>query len=182
LLHFALQTVAELKPEAVAFNANTKKLIIELQPTDVANLLTINPDASQLLSIDQSASSMQVSGVSVTVQAEPKNLHSADFYSRYFTPWNGIDEDPVNGSSHTILGPYWADKLRKYKGSSLPGMECVESSTTWKHARLRGVQQSARSGVLELEVFQEHTTSGVGKDSYVMIGGAAATTLQGRLA
>lgn len=28
--------------------------------------------------------------------------------SRYFSPWNGIPEDPVNGSSHTLLAPYWA--------------------------------------------------------------------------
>lgn len=30
-----------------------------------------------------------------------------DFASRYFSPWNGIPEDPVNGSSHTVLSPYW---------------------------------------------------------------------------
>jgi hypothetical protein len=30
-----------------------------------------------------------------------------DFASRYFSPWNGIPEDPVNGSSHTLLAPYW---------------------------------------------------------------------------
>ena len=30
------------------------------------------------------------------------------FVSRYFSPWNAIPEDPVNGSSHTLLAPYWA--------------------------------------------------------------------------
>lgn len=30
-----------------------------------------------------------------------------------FTPWNGIDEDPVNGSSHTNLTPYWSGELGK---------------------------------------------------------------------
>lgn len=36
-----------------------------------------------------------------------------DFVSRFFAPWLGINEDPVTGSSHTILGPYWREKLGK---------------------------------------------------------------------
>lgn len=35
----------------------------------------------------------------------------ADFVSRMFAPNEGIDEDPVTGSSHTVLIPYWAEKL-----------------------------------------------------------------------
>lgn len=34
------------------------------------------------------------------------------FLSRFFAPWGGIDEDPVTGSAHTILGPYWASQLQ----------------------------------------------------------------------
>jgi PhzF family phenazine biosynthesis protein len=36
-----------------------------------------------------------------------------DFVSRYFAPWIGIDEDPVTGSAHCALGPYWGCKLGK---------------------------------------------------------------------
>ena len=36
-----------------------------------------------------------------------------DFVSRYFCPKYGINEDPVTGSAHTSLIPYWADKLNK---------------------------------------------------------------------
>ena len=36
-----------------------------------------------------------------------------DFVSRYFCPKYGINEDPVTGSAHTTLIPYWADKLNK---------------------------------------------------------------------
>ena len=36
-----------------------------------------------------------------------------DFISRYFCPKYGIDEDPVTGSAHTTLIPYWSDKLGK---------------------------------------------------------------------
>ena len=52
-----------------------------------------------------------VKGVILTARAsEPA---STDFVSRYFTPWYGIDEDPVTGSSHTLLAPYWARELGK---------------------------------------------------------------------
>ena len=34
-----------------------------------------------------------------------------DFVSRFFAPQSGIFEDPVTGSAHTTLAPYWAEKL-----------------------------------------------------------------------
>ncbi|MCE7044212.1 PhzF family phenazine biosynthesis protein [Dyadobacter sp. CY312] len=36
-----------------------------------------------------------------------------DFVSRFFAPQSGIDEDPVTGSTHALLAPYWAEKLLK---------------------------------------------------------------------
>lgn len=36
-----------------------------------------------------------------------------DFCSRFFCPWLGVPEDPVTGSAHCALGPYWAGKLSK---------------------------------------------------------------------
>lgn len=36
-----------------------------------------------------------------------------DFVSRFFAPQSGIDEDPVTGSTHTMLVPYWAEKFSK---------------------------------------------------------------------
>ncbi len=38
---------------------------------------------------------------------------NADFVSRFFAPQAGINEDPVTGSAHTTLVPYWSEKLRK---------------------------------------------------------------------
>jgi len=35
------------------------------------------------------------------------------FVSRFFDPWEGIDEDPVTGSAHTVLAPYWSKILKK---------------------------------------------------------------------
>lgn len=43
-------------------------------------------------------------GVAVTAPGEG----GADFVSRFFAPWVGVDEDPVTGVAHTVLGPYWA--------------------------------------------------------------------------
>jgi PhzF family phenazine biosynthesis protein len=41
------------------------------------------------------------------------NTPKYDFVSRYFAPVVGINEDPVTGSSHCILAPYWSGKLNK---------------------------------------------------------------------
>ena len=49
-------------------------------------------------------------GVIVTSRASTEGY---DFVSRFFCPQVGIDEDPVTGSAHTCLAPYWAQKLGK---------------------------------------------------------------------
>ncbi len=46
-------------------------------------------------------------GVSVTSPGTAGN----DFASRFFGPWVGVNEDPVTGMAHTVLGPYWMDEL-----------------------------------------------------------------------
>lgn len=44
---------------------------------------------------------------------------TADFVSRFFAPGAGIDEDPVTGSAHSQLIPFWSDKLSKHKMHAL---------------------------------------------------------------
>ncbi|WP_417545766.1 PhzF family phenazine biosynthesis protein [Marinobacter sp.] len=73
----------------------------------------------------------------------------ADFVSRYFAPGSGIDEDPVTGSIHSALVPYWAQKLGKTK--------------------LEARQLSARGGVLRCEL----------KGDRVAIAGQAAFYMEG---
>jgi predicted PhzF superfamily epimerase YddE/YHI9 len=51
---------------------------------------------------------MKTRGIIVTSKGD----HS-DFVSRFFAPKLGINEDPVTGSAHTTLIPYWAKKLNK---------------------------------------------------------------------
>ncbi len=51
---------------------------------------------------------LPVRGVIVTARSERPEF---DFVSRFFAPGSGIDEDPVTGSAHAALGPYWAAQL-----------------------------------------------------------------------
>jgi predicted PhzF superfamily epimerase YddE/YHI9 len=39
--------------------------------------------------------------------------HEYDFVSRFFDPWEGISEDPVTGSAHCVLAPFWSSQLNK---------------------------------------------------------------------
>ncbi len=61
------------------------------------------PDFARLVEIP-------VRGVILTAQAEMRGF---DFVSRFFGPQVGINEDPVTGSAHTSLAPYWSKKLGK---------------------------------------------------------------------
>ena len=72
-----------------------------------------------------------------------------DFVSRYFWPANGGDEDPVTGSIHTGLAPFWAKRLRKSK--------------------LMAYQASKRGGTLKCEVVGDR----------VLISGQAVSFLEG---
>ncbi len=74
-----------------------------------------------------------------------------DFVSRCFAPWVGVDEDPVTGSVHCCLGPFWGKRLGK--------------------ERLVAYQASARGGVVHMEL----------KDGRVDLGGRAVTVLRGEL-
>jgi predicted PhzF superfamily epimerase YddE/YHI9 len=70
-----------------------------------------------LLAVDQAPlpAAARVTGVCLTARAPPGALAGAHFGSRYFTPWNGIAEDAVNGSSHCALAPLWADALGAWR-------------------------------------------------------------------
>jgi predicted PhzF superfamily epimerase YddE/YHI9 len=55
-----------------------------------------------------SIASLDARGLIIT--AKGKDI---DFVSRFFAPQCGINEDPVTGSAHTMLTPYWAERLGK---------------------------------------------------------------------
>lgn len=57
---------------------------------------------------------IQARGIIVTAKG-----NSVDFVSRFFGPQSGVDEDPVTGSAHTSLAPYWANALNKTELTAL---------------------------------------------------------------
>jgi predicted PhzF superfamily epimerase YddE/YHI9 len=57
---------------------------------------------------------LQGRGVIITAKGE-----NVDFVSRFFAPQSGIIEDPVTGSAHTTLIPYWSGKLHKTEMSAI---------------------------------------------------------------
>ena len=76
---------------------------------------------------------------------------SYDFVSRFFAPSAGVNEDPVTGSAHTTLIPYWTKKLNK--------------------SSLIAKQLSTRGGVLYCEENEDR----------VLIGGKAIEYLKGKI-
>jgi PhzF family phenazine biosynthesis protein len=88
--------------------------------------------------------------VGVTAPGTGKDA-DVDFVSRFFAPHHGIPEDPVTGSAHSTLTPYWAARLGK--------------------SSMRARQVSARTGELRVELRGER----------VLIGGRAVEVIQGTL-
>jgi len=74
------------------------------------DLEAITPSFDKMLVLSKECMP-EVRGVIVTLKATDGSKF--DFYSRYFAPWFGINEDPVTGSAHTVLGPYWSEELKK---------------------------------------------------------------------
>lgn len=91
---------------------------------------------------------VQARGVIVTSRADTAGY---DFISRFFAPQVGVNEDPVTGSAHCCLAPYWSHKLEK--------------------AELVGYQASPRGGVVRTRM----------EGDRVYLGGQAVTVLRGEL-
>lgn len=99
---------------------NNMDYLVEV--ADAATLRGLQPNVTEL-------ASLPVRGVIVT---SPSDTPEFDFLSRFFAPAVGVNEDPVTGSAHCALGPYWEAKLGK--------------------SELVGYQASARGGVVKLSV------------------------------
>lgn len=104
-------------------------------------LRALKPDFRQL-------SAVPTRGVIVTAQSDDSRY---DFLSRFFAPAAGIDEDPVTGSAHCALAPYWSQRLKKLQ--------------------LTAYQASPRGGTLRLQHNGDR----------VRLAGQAVTVWQGEL-
>jgi len=93
--------------------------LMEVEFEDIVRSLT--PEFAKLRSLG-------VRGIIVTARSDDSQF---DFVSRFFAPGAGVDEDPVTGSAHCALVPYWAAKLGKnemsaYQASARGGsMKCT---------------------------------------------------------
>ncbi|MGB8332257.1 MAG: PhzF family phenazine biosynthesis protein [Polyangiales bacterium] len=94
-------------------------------------------------------SQVETRGVIITA---PAAQESVDFVSRFFAPRFGVDEDPVTGSAHCCLTPFWADRLAK--------------------SSLSARQLSARGGEIQVQLAGER----------IKLRGTCVTTLRGSLA
>ncbi len=111
---------AALGCDLLAIRRNHMDFLIEVQ--DEVVLRSLQPDFAAL-------SKLPVRGVIVTCRGASK---SWDFMSRFFAPAVGVNEDPVTGSAHCALGPYWGEKLGKKE--------------------LTAFQASERGGVVKMEL------------------------------
>jgi PhzF family phenazine biosynthesis protein len=113
--------------------------LVEVESEEIVR--DIKPDFNLL-------SSVSARGVIVTSLASSKEY---DFVSRFFAPQVGINEDPVTGSAHCVLSPFWSKRLGKDE--------------------LVGYQASARGGVVRVRLSRDR----------VYLGGQAVTVLRGEL-
>jgi PhzF family phenazine biosynthesis protein len=108
---------------------------------EAATLRGIQPDHTHLRKLP-------VRGIIVTARSDTPEF---DFISRFFAPGSGVDEDPVTGSAHCCLGPYWSPRLGK--------------------TEMLACQASLRGGVVRVRCAGDR----------VHLGGQAVTVLRGEL-
>jgi PhzF family phenazine biosynthesis protein len=118
---------------------NRLDYLVEISSED--DVRNLRPDLRLLETLD-------CRGIIVTARAKPGGV---DFVSRFFAPAAGVPEDPVTGSAHCCLGPYWQRRLRKSK--------------------LTGYQASPRGGTVGVEVIGDR----------VKLAGQAVTVMEARL-
>ena len=141
-LHGALAIALGAQPVAVERNAHD--LLVEL--ADARTVRLLDPDLSAVAAID-------ARGIVVTATSDDPAF---DFVSRFFAPRVGVREDPVTGSAHCALAPYWAPRIGR--------------------ADLVGRQVSARGGTVHCTTF----TDDDGR-SRVLLSGSAVTVSRGQL-
>ncbi len=118
---------------------NGSDVLVEVESEEA--LRALKPDFGLLASV-------AARGIIVTA---PSASSEYDFVSRFFAPQSGVNEDPVTGSAHCCLGPFWGRRLGR--------------------SELTGYQASARGGVVRVRVAGER----------VLLGGRAVTVLRGEL-
>jgi PhzF family phenazine biosynthesis protein len=131
--------VATLFPGCLYCGQNDTDLLIEIETEEAVR--TWHPEFEAIVALAPR-------GVILTARSDDARF---DFVSRFFAPNAGVPEDPVTGSAHCCLGPYWSLKLGK--------------------RAVTGFQASSRGGAVEVEM----------ADDRVRLKGQAVTVLEGTL-
>lgn len=120
-----------------ALTARTRfDYLLEFASAEEVRALT--PDFGRLRALD-------LRGIIATARAAGGEF---DVVSRFFAPGVGIDEDPVTGSAHCALGPYWGEKLGKEE------LVCFQASRRGGIVRVRLAGDRVRLGGQAVTVFE----------------------------
>ena len=112
-LDFPADTVqkASLMPPALLSSIGAKPVEAWKGKTDFMLVYETQADVEALDPDYREMATVPMRGVIATAPADADM--DCDFVSRFFAPLTGVDEDPVTGSAHTTLMPYWADRFGK---------------------------------------------------------------------
>jgi predicted PhzF superfamily epimerase YddE/YHI9 len=128
----------DVRPTFVGRSKFDMFLVVESEEV----IRALNPDFAAL---------RQIAGMRGVIVTGPSSDPRFDFISRYFAPGAGIDEDPVTGSAHCALAPFWGERLGK--------------------TEMTGFQASRRGGVVHTHLSGDR----------VILGGTAVTIYRGEL-
>jgi PhzF family phenazine biosynthesis protein len=145
-------TEAEADPAAVAAIGAKPDAAFEIERIHGSRYqMFVYGDEAAVAGLEPDFGALKRTGINVLVTAPGED---SDFVSRFFCPDAGIDEDPVTGSAHCTLAPYWAQRLGKTAMSARqigprPGALQVESDGQGR-VRLIGAARAYLTGVIRL--------------------------------
>ncbi|XP_044483954.1 uncharacterized isomerase BH0283-like [Mangifera indica] len=137
------------------YKALSVSTIIDMKITTTSEeIFVVLPSAKSVVELEPQFDDIQkCPGTGIIVSGQAPSESGFDFYSRFFYPKVGINEDPVSGSAHCALAPYWSRKLGKND--------------------LVAYAASPRSGIMNIHVDE--------KSQRVLLRGKAVTVMEGSL-
>ncbi|XP_022992538.1 uncharacterized protein LOC111488833 [Cucurbita maxima] len=118
------------------------------------NILVVLPSEKEVIDFEPNFDEIRkCPGTGVIITGAPLGDSKFDFYSRFFCPKYGINEDPVCGSAHCSLAVYWAKKLGKsdfvaYMASPRSGILNIHLDEQKKRVLLRGKAITIMEGIV----------------------------------
>ncbi|XP_031258338.1 uncharacterized protein LOC116116410 [Pistacia vera] len=142
---------AEVSSIYKALNVST---IIDMKITTSEDIFVVLPSAKSVVELQPQFYDIQkCPGRGIIVSGQATSESGFDFYSRFFCPKFGVNEDPVCGSAHCALAPYWSRKLGKndfvaYAASSRSGVLNIHLDEQNQRVLLRGKAVTVMEGSL----------------------------------